>query len=115
MKIKFTYLLVMLALVAGVDQLAAQGPAFTYQGRLNNSGGPASGAYNLKFSLFNPHTNGLAIAGPVTNNAVEITNGLFSVQVDFGPVAFAGSNWLEIAVEREGAGSFTTLTPRQQL
>src|ERR1700722_14909320 len=115
MKIKFTYLLVMLALVAGVDQLAAQGTAFTYQGQLNNSGGPASGAYNLKFSLFNTHTNGLAIAGPVTNNAVEITNGLFSVQVDFGPVAFAGSNWLEIAVESEGAGSFTTLTPRQQL
>src|SRR6202034_4538939 len=105
MKTKLTYLLVMLALLAGADQLAAQGTAFTYQGQLNNSGGPASGAYNLKFSLFNTNTGGVAFVGPLTNNAVDITNGLFSVLVDFGPDALTGSNWLEIAVESVGASS----------
>ena len=30
----------------------AQGTAFSYQGQLQNSGGPAHGTYNLQFSLF---------------------------------------------------------------
>ena len=36
--------------------------------------------------------------------------------IDFGPGVFTGAtNWLEIGVETNGASSFTTLTPRQQL
>jgi hypothetical protein len=30
----------------------AQGTAFTYQGRLNNNGAPASGVYDLQFTVF---------------------------------------------------------------
>jgi trimeric autotransporter adhesin len=94
----------------------AQGTAFTYQGQLQNNGSPASGTYNLTFTLFNTNTSGVLIAGPVTNNAVGVTNGLFTVLIDFGPGVFTGAtNWLEIAVETNGVGSFTTLTPRQQL
>ena len=94
----------------------AQGTAFTYQGELNAGGSPAGGSYNLTFTLFNTNAGGVAIAGPVTNNAVGVTNGLFIVPVDFGPGAFTGaSNWLEIAVATNGASNFTTLTPRQQL
>jgi len=94
----------------------AQGTAFTYQGRLNDSGGAASGTYNLKFSLFNTNTTGVAIAGPVTNNSVVVSNGLFTVLIDFGAGAFAGqSNWLEIAVATNGVTTFSTLAPRQQL
>ncbi len=94
----------------------AQGTAFTYQGQLQNNGSPASGTYNLAFSLFNTNTGGVAIAGPVTNNAVNVTNGLFTSLVDFGFGVFTGtSNWLQIAVETNGASSFTNLTPRQQL
>ena len=94
----------------------AQGTAFTYQGLLQNNGSPASGTYNLTFSLFNTNTSGVTIAVPVTNNAVLVTNGLFTVLIDFGIGAFTGtSNWLEIAVETNGGVSFTTLTPRQQL
>ena len=99
-----------------LSTVLAQGTAFTYQGRLNNNGSPASGTYNLTFSLFNTHTSGVPIAGPVTNTAVSVTNGLFTVLIDFGPGAFTGqTNWLEIAVETNGVTTFTTLTPRQQL
>jgi trimeric autotransporter adhesin len=95
---------------------SAQGTAFTYQGRLNNSGSPASGTYDLTFSLFNTNISGVAIAGPVTNAATGVTNGLFTVAIDFGPGVFTGqSNWLEIAVATNGVGTFTTLAPRQQL
>ncbi|MGO8839215.1 MAG: hypothetical protein ACLQAH_09030 [Limisphaerales bacterium] len=94
----------------------AQGTAFTYQGQLQNNGSPASGTYNLAFSLFNTNTGGVAIAGPVTNNAVNVTNGLFTSLVDFGFGVFTGtSNWLQIAVETNGGSSFTNLSPRQQL
>ena len=95
---------------------SAQGTAFTYQGQLQNNGSPASGTYNLTFSLFDTNTSGVAVAGPVTNNGVIVSNGLFTVLIDFGPGVFTGeTNWLEIAVETNRASTFTTLTPRQQL
>ncbi len=94
----------------------AQGTAFTYQGQFQNNGSPASGTYNLTFTLFNTNTTGVAIAGPVTNNAIFVTNGLFMVLIDFGPGVFNGTNyWLQIGVETNGASPFTTLAPRQQL
>ena len=111
--------LALLALSTLNSQLStalAQGTAFTYQGQLQNSGSPASGTYNLTFTLFNTNTTGVPIAGPVTNSAVKITNGLFTVLIDFGPGVFTGqSNWLEIGVESNGVSSFSTLAPRQEL
>ncbi len=71
----------------------AQGTAFTYQGQFQNNGSPASGTYNLTFTLFNTNTTGVAIAGPVTNNAIFVTNGLFMVLIDFGPGVFNGTNY----------------------
>ena len=94
----------------------AQGTAFTYQGQLQNNGSPASGTYALTFSLFTTNTTGAPIAEPVTNNAVVITNGLFTVLIDFGPGVFTGTtNWLQIGVATNGVESFTALTPRQEL
>jgi hypothetical protein len=94
----------------------AQGTAFTYQGQLQNNGSPASGTYNLTFTLFATNTTGVAIAGPVTNSAVAVTNGLFTVTIDFGSGVFTGAtDWLQIGVETNGASSFTALTPRQEL
>ena len=94
----------------------AQGTAFTYQGQLQNNGSPASGTYDMTFTLFNTNTTGVVIAGPVTNGAVVVTNGLFTVLIDFGPSVFTGeTNWLQIGVESNGVSSFTTLAPRQLL
>jgi len=93
-----------------------QGTAFTYQGRLNNGGTPVSGNYALTFALFNTNATGVAIAGPVTNNTVGVTNGLFTITIDFGPGVFVdATNWLQIGVASNGLGSFTPLSPRQQL
>ena len=109
-------LFLFLTLIFQPSTVLAQGTAFTYQGQLQNNGSPASGNYNLTFPLFNTNITGVAIAGPVTNNAVIVTNGLFTVLIDFGSGVFTGaSNWLEIGVETNGVSSFTTLAPRQQL
>ncbi len=110
MKIKSTFTIAALALLAlstlnsQLSTCFAQGTAFTYQGRLNSGSASASGTYNLKFSLFNTNTSGVAIAGPVTNSGVIISNGLFTVLVDFGSGVFTGAiDWLEIGVETNGA------------
>jgi len=42
-----------LALLASVQLLAAQGTAFTYQGRLSDESLPATGVYDLQFSVQN--------------------------------------------------------------
>src|ERR1035437_6614161 len=122
MKIKLPSPFIVLALLALATLNAplatahAQGTAFTYQGRLNSSGSPANGSYDLAFRLFATNTTGVAIAAPVTNNATAVTNGLFTTTLDFGAGVFTGgSNWLEIAVSTNGANSFATLTPRQQV
>jgi hypothetical protein len=45
-----------------------------------------------------------------------VTNGLFTVQLDFGAGAFQGdARWLQIAVKCAGDASYTTLSPRQPL
>ena len=120
MKTKFVYWCVALVLLsilnAQVSTAFAQGTAFTYQGRLNNGTNPATGSFDLTFSLFGVSSGGSSLAGPVTNTAVGVTNGLFTVMVDFGAGVFTGSsNWLSIGVRTNGGGAFTALTPREQV
>ncbi len=104
-------------LFATVNLLCAQGTAFTYQGQLDEGGSPASGSYDFTFALYN--TSNLSItnvAGPITNSAVVVTNGLFTTTLDFGSGIFTGTNyWLGIAVRTNGGTQFTGLSPRQPL
>jgi hypothetical protein len=96
--------------------MLAQGTAFTYQGQLQAGGSPVSGTFNFTFSLYGAMTGGPAMAGPVATNGVIVTNGWFTVTMDFGAGVWNGqTNWLELAVETNGDASFTTLAPRQQL
>jgi|GEM_PF-628000 hypothetical protein len=105
----------MLNLNAQFSTAFAQGTAFTYQGQLNANSGPANGLYDMAFTLYATNTGGIALAGPVTNSAVGVTNGLFIITVNFGNVFSGASNWLQIAVSTNGANTFNTLMPRQQL
>jgi hypothetical protein len=93
----------------------AQGTAFTYQGRLAENGNPANGAYELRFALFDALSGGGQIGSPLTNSAVAVINGNFTVTLDFGANAFPGAGrWLQIGVRTNGiGGAFITLNPRQ--
>jgi hypothetical protein len=95
---------------------APLGSAFLYQGRLVQQGQPAQGLYDLTFTLYDAPTGGVPLAGPVTNLQVNVSNGLFAAEVDFGPSAFNGTAyWVALAVRPSGGGAFTALTPRQPL
>jgi len=113
----FLALMSLLATPVGLVASAPLGTAFTYQGQLLQGSSPATGSYALRFTLFDAVTNGNTVAGPITNNAVVVANGLLTVVVDFGAPVFNGNaGWLEIAARTNGTGAaFVVLSPRQAL
>ncbi|MGA2244906.1 MAG: tail fiber domain-containing protein [Verrucomicrobiota bacterium] len=113
--IRAALLLVLAAINPRLSTVLAQDTAFTYQGQLWDGGSPATGSYDLKLTLFDAVTNGNSVAGPVTNTAVGVTNGLFTTVIDFGSAFDGNLDWLRLQVRTNGGGAFTTLSPRQQL
>lgn len=96
---------------------SAQTPAstgFTYQGKLNSAGSPATGTFDMRFSLF-LDDQGTIPTGPVLDIPdVAVTSGLFSTRLDFG-VQFTGyQNWLQVEISPAGAGTYTAL-PLQEV
>jgi hypothetical protein len=93
----------------------AQTTAFTYQGQLISSNGAATGSYDFRFRIFDANSN--VVAGPLTNAPVGVTNGLFTVTLNFGATIFDGSDrWLQIAVRAFGdTNAYTALSPLQQI
>jgi hypothetical protein len=105
-------LLFFLLLVSSSSVVAAtpQGTAFTYQGRLEQSGAPAAGNFDFTFKLFDALSGGTQIGATVTKSAVAVDQGLFTVVLDFGIVAFAGNTrFIQVQV------GTTTLLPRTQI
>lgn len=96
---------------------APVGTGFTYQGRLEVSGNPANGAYDLRFLLFDASAAGTQIGATQTVNDLVISAGLLNLQLDFGVAAFGGGErWLQIEVRAgSSAGAYTILAPRQEL
>ena len=103
-----------LLLVSTAPRAAAQSSAIVYQGKLEEAGRPSTGTYDLLFTLFDAATLGSRVGSTITVTATPVTNGLFTVRLDFGATAFSGQNrWIEIGVRTNGLAAFTTLAPRQ--
>lgn len=104
--------------VCGTAAAVAQTPvstAFTYQGRLNIGGAPATGQYDFVFRLYDAVTNGVQYDVQTVND-LTVTGGLFTTKINFGAGGFsADARWLQIEV-RPGSstGAYTVLTPRQE-
>jgi hypothetical protein len=97
--------------------VSAQITAFTFQGKLNDSGAAANGPYDLQFRLYDTPAGG-TLFGTVVRDDVPVTDGIFTVTLDYGADVFYANSgrYLEVGV-RAGAstGAFTTITPRQEL
>ncbi len=92
------------------------GTAFTYQGSLTDGGGPADGTYDLHFLLYAAANAPLPIAsfGPLQD--VEVVEGLFTVELDFGSQFTGEERWLGIGVRPgNSTGGYTALSPLQRL
>jgi len=95
------------------DVAAAQSTAFTYQGRLDDTGAPANGSYDISFAAYDAAVGGNLIVDIVTNSAVAVSNGLFTTSVDLGDIFTGGDVWLEIAVSTNSADTFSIIVPRE--
>ena len=92
---------------------------FTYQGQLKQGGAPIQGLVDLQVGLWNKPADGdeLEVVG---FKAVEVVNGLFTVDLVFDPRFFNGDAlFLEISVRSPAdptdRGPFETLAPRQPI
>lgn len=90
---------------------------FTYQGRLAQGGSLPSGSFELRFRLFDQAASGVQVGATLEIPAVAVTNGLFSVSLDFGPGVFNGSDrWLELGARPAGSPSpLVVFEPRQRV
>jgi hypothetical protein len=101
--------------------LAPLGTGFTYQGELQDANGPVTGACDFRFTLFDALTGGTPVGNPQTVPSVSVENGRFFVILNgggqFGANAFMGNaRWLQVEVRcPAGSGSFSALSPRQEL
>ncbi len=109
--------------VAGGTSASPIGTAFTYQGQLKQRGVAVNGAADFQFSLWNDLVSvapgsqvgpTLIFDGQGPNPLpIDVANGLFTVQLDFGDDAFTGdARWLEITVTYPAGASPVTLDPR---
>ncbi|MFM2296046.1 MAG: hypothetical protein RLZZ350_2459 [Verrucomicrobiota bacterium] len=114
----FRFFAVSLLVWFGAISLRAQTTSFTYQGRLTVGGVVTNGSYDLKFSLFTTNTGGAQVGSALTNAQTSVSNGMFTVSLNFGSNIFTGASyWLEIGVRPGGSNTFafTPLAPRQPI
>ena len=114
---RFLFSLWLFVVFAGLAH--AQVTAFTYQGRLTSGGVAANGTYDFEFTLWDSLSGGSTASAAVlgTPGGVGVTNGIFTVILDFGAYSLTGApRWLGLGVRTNGsAAAFTTVTPRQAI
>jgi hypothetical protein len=84
---------------AALAQSSPQLPDFTYQGRLQQSGAPANGGFDLASALYDQPTGGNQVGATVTETDFPVVDGIFNVSLSF-PGAFTGTQlYLQVSVE----------------
>jgi hypothetical protein len=123
-----TKLIVLLALLLTVGGVAAQGPrsgeefrtepverdtsiaaivdsVISYQGVLKESGNPANGTRDMVFRFYTQSDCSGTAVETVTKNGVQVTDGLFSEELDVTQANFDGQElWLAVEVEGTAIG-----------
>ena len=90
------------------------GTAFTYQGRLNDTGDPGNGDYDFRVELYDAEAEGTLVGGPSYLQNQTVTDGYFTLVLDFGDVFDGQARWLEIGVMQDDE-VYEILLPRQKV
>jgi len=114
-------LTVLFAVVLCLGPVGLAGPlgtAFTYQGRLIDNNKTADGLYDFQFKLFDANSGGNKLGQDVNKPQVDVIDGYFTAELDFGGVFDGNNRWLDIGIrpgELEDPCVYTLLTPRQKV
>lgn len=93
------------------------GAVFTFQGRLMATNGAANGLHDFDFGLWDRAAGGSLLANR-TFEELPVSNGLFTVDLDFGSSVFAGGaeRFVEVIVKRtDSTNAAVTLAPRTRV
>jgi hypothetical protein len=94
----------------------AGGSRLTYQGRLLAAGRPVTGQYDFVFTRWDARSGGTRYGLPTVAGNQPVVGGLATVILAFDPSASSdAAGWLQVEVRATGAGTYTTLAPRQPL
>ena len=106
-----------ITLVGLVLSAPAQTSSIAYQGQLADGGVPANGSYDFQFKVFNHPSAGSQISSTLTKGNLDLSNGLFTVTLDFGTNVFdGGDRWLAVSVRPgDSTGAYSNLLPRQPI
>ena len=113
--VPFFLISAMMYIVFASNAVYAQSTEFTYQGTLSDNAVPANGNYDFEFGLFDMLSGGSQFGTTAARNNVPVTNGIFTVTLDFGSVFPGTPRYLEIRVRLAGQPGITILGPRQLL
>ena len=103
------HLVFALAFLGLILPATASDTTITYQGQLQDSAGPFSGQADMQFQLYDSPTDGQTVGSPLALSDVEVVDGLFSVDLDFGAVFDGSTLYLAVEVDEQ------VLTPRQRI
>ncbi|MGA9340868.1 MAG: tail fiber domain-containing protein [Rhodanobacteraceae bacterium] len=96
-----------------VPLASAHAATLTYHGTLQDAGKPAEGKYDIELTLYSAQSGGSAVAGPLTLYGVQVREGSFSTEADFGSRSDGLSNaWVGVQVRAAGSSDFTALDKR---
>lgn len=117
--ILWTLTIAVMLVLNPISRAAETGTAFTYQGRLLDSNVAADGLYDMQFKLYDALAAGTQIGSTIVADDVDVADGYFIAELNFGSAAFLGqARWLDIAI-RPGASAnpadFVPLQPRQEI
>jgi len=115
-----------IALVVVPHAAHAEDTAFTYQGQLKQAGTPVNDSCDVMFALWPDPAGSVPLAvqsfdgQPGHGDPVAVTDGVFSVQLDFGSGVFDGNpRLLQVDVrcphDPNGIAPYTTLAPMQRI
>ncbi|MCB1582899.1 MAG: hypothetical protein R3E90_01005 [Marinicella sp.] len=95
---------------------APVGSQFTYQGSLTDNGSPANGEYDFQFELLNDSNANNPIQVLLFEN-IEVSRGLFAVELDYGAGPFSGDDYFIRVSVRPGDSldTYTVLLPSQRI
>lgn len=97
-----------------VSEAAPLGTAFTYQGRLYDNNEVANGLYDFQFKLYDSNSGAIQLGNDVNQADIDVIDGSFTVELDFGSVFNGNERWLEIGIrpgEQNDPSVYTVLNP----
>ena len=112
----FTFCALTVIALCAAQTVLAQTTVFAYQGKLDFDGVPANGQFDFQFKLFDSLSAGAQQGATAEQLSVEVSNGDYKVNLDFGAAVFNGADrFIEVSFRPTGSSAYATLTPRQQI